>query len=69
MVLQYNLLLLLIELENARLNSLYSPKAPVNDILVSAPEIVSSKTRAGGSLSLSLFYCVIICYIQWMSAI
>ena len=31
-------------------------KAPVNDILVSAPEIVSSKTRAGGSLSLCHYF-------------
>ena len=33
-------------------------KAPVNDILVSAPEIVSSKTRAGGSLSLCHYFIV-----------
>ena len=31
-------------------------KAPVNGILVSAPEIVSSKTRAGGSLSLCHYF-------------
>ena len=31
-------------------------KAPVNDILVSAPEIASSKTRAGGSLSLCHYF-------------
>ena len=39
-------------------------EAPVNDILVSVPESISSKTRAGGSLlSLCHYFIVIICYI------
>ena len=44
-------------------------KAPVNDILVSAPESASSKTRAGGSLLPLCHYLIASSYVVYYDTI
>ena len=44
-------------------------KTPVNDILVSAPESVSSKTRAGGSLLSLCHYFIASSYVIYYDTV